>query len=96
LGEPANDLIDVLMRQRIATVKMDAKHAKPAKPVQSHEDLLTGQLIAHGRMAVAIATGQIAQPRDFEGQGQGRGLDSRPGYGCPQEHLRRHLADLKI
>ena len=71
MGEPANDLVDVRVRQRIATVKMDAEHSKTAKLVQSREDLLTSQLIAHGRMAVAIATGQVAEPRDFEGQGQG-------------------------
>src|SRR5262249_47806738 len=71
LGEPANDLVDVLMRQRIATVKMDAEHAKTAKLVQSHGDLLTGQLIAHGRLPMPLATGQIAEPRDFKGEGQG-------------------------
>jgi hypothetical protein len=57
LCQPVDDLIDVPMGQGITTVKAGVEYSKLEELVQRTKDFLVLQLMAHGRMTVAIAAG---------------------------------------
>src|SRR5262249_15911509 len=92
IGQPSDDLIHMLMRERFAPIQIHLPGAHFQELTERREDLFARHFLGHWRMAIPVHTPHFPEVRQFEGESDGRRAIPYPGCCCPYEAFWIHVA----